>query len=155
MDDTRWVERAWLAPEAPNRIGLVTTARDLERLGRLILANGEWKGRALVNAELLRESLRPSQSLNPSYGLLWWLNGQERFLTRFPGIGGQGPHFPTAPMDAVLGLGALDRHLMLAPSQDLVVVRLGDAVDLRRPVAGARFTRVFWKLLARAGPDRG
>lgn len=150
MDQTRWVERTWANPTEANQLGLVTTAADLERLGRLMLGRGEWGGRRVVPADLISECLQPSQTLNPAYGYLWWLNGQDRFLTPFRGIGGEGPYFPTAPMDAVVALGVLDRHLMVAPRLGLVIVRLGDAVAPGRPRTAARFTRLLWRFLVRA-----
>jgi CubicO group peptidase (beta-lactamase class C family) len=67
--DTRWIERA---PGGPNPYGLATTARDLARFGLLMLAEGRWRETSIVPRAFLRDVLRPSQTLNPSYGLLWW-----------------------------------------------------------------------------------
>src|SRR5262245_31607781 len=80
MTDSKWVRRAWSAGnDAANSIGFATTARDLARFGLMVLAKGSWNGRDLLgNSSYFERMLTPSQDLNPSYGLLWWLNGQER-----------------------------------------------------------------------------
>jgi CubicO group peptidase (beta-lactamase class C family) len=64
--------------EAPaNALGFATTARDLARFGLLILADGQWQDKPVIaDREFLHAALRPSEKLNPSYGYLWWLNGQ-------------------------------------------------------------------------------
>jgi hypothetical protein len=81
--------------------------------------------------------LKPSQDLNPSYGLLWWLNGQRRV--------------PSAPPDLVAADGALDRKLYVVPSMRLVVARLGAQTsdDLR---LARDWDDQFWKLLMKAAP---
>ncbi len=53
--------------------GLQILPRDLAKLGQLMLARGTWDGRALIKPELIAEATSAAQSLNPVYGLLWWL----------------------------------------------------------------------------------
>ena len=49
-------------------------AEDQARLGLLILRRGDWQGRRILPESWIAEnSLRPC-TLNPNYGLLWWLN---------------------------------------------------------------------------------
>jgi len=149
MTDTRWLPRPWSAGnDAANSIGLATTGRDLARFGLLILAHGKWEGKDLLqNTDYLREMLMPSQSLNPSYGLLWWLNGQQRHQGAGATTSQQGPLIPAAPGDLVAALGALDRKCYVVPSLGLVVTRLGDQT-------GEAFDNEFWKLLMKAVPSR-
>jgi CubicO group peptidase (beta-lactamase class C family) len=131
---------------AANPLGFATTARDLARFGLFILAGGQWRGTAVFpDQEYLRAALRPSQALNPSYGYLWWLNGQPEVAR---GAGGKvpGPLIPTAPPDLVAALGAVDRKLYVVPSLGLVVTRLGNS-------AGPAFQNNFWKLLMAAAPE--
>jgi CubicO group peptidase (beta-lactamase class C family) len=146
MEDSRWAERARADREAAvNPFGFATTARDLARFGLLILAGGEWKGDTIIaDREYLRAALRPSQTLNPSYGYLWWLNGQSEVAR---GAGGRvkGPLIPSAPADLVAALGAVDRKLYVVPSLGLVVTRLGNS-------AGPTFQNEFWRLLMEAAP---
>jgi CubicO group peptidase (beta-lactamase class C family) len=58
------------------------TARDMAKIGQLILTQGNWQDRQLVSAEWVRESTRPQIALpsegfwHPAYtnyGYLWWL----------------------------------------------------------------------------------
>ncbi len=149
MVDSRWAERRWLTGGIDaNKIGFATTARDLARFGLLILADGAWKDTALItDTHLLDDMFETSQRLNPAYGLLWWLNGKERYIAASRGPG-SGPLVPTAPNDMVAALGALGRRCYVVPSLDLVVTRLGDA-------PGPDFDREFWRRLSAAAPNTG
>jgi hypothetical protein len=91
--------------------------------------------------------LTPSQPLNPSYGLLWWLNGQPRFQLAGATASQSGSLIPAAPADLVAAQGALDRKCYVVPSLGLVVTRLGDQT-------GEAFNNEFWKLLMKAVPSR-
>lgn len=146
MSDSRWVSRASLNGEAAaNAFGFATTARDLARFGLLILADGKWNNETVIaDRDYLRAALRPSQTLNPSYGYLWWLNGQSA-LARGSGELVKGPLISTAPSDLVAALGAVDRKLYVVPSLDLVVTRLGNS-------ATPAFQNEFWRLLMTAAP---
>lgn len=147
MSDTKWVPRRFAAAtDAANSIGLATTSRDLARFGLMVLANGKWDGRKLLkNPELLKNTLVPSQELNPSYGLLWWLNGQESVTRGARGRGRPGSMIPSAPDDLVAAQGALGRKCYVVPSLGLVVTRLGDE-------PGEDFNEEFWKRLMNAAP---
>lgn len=126
MSDSRWSQRRVPAGmDAKNGVGLTTTARDLARFGVLIMNNGDWNGQAIIkDKQFLYDALHPSQELNPSYGYLWWLNGQSQVMRGRQLVAG--PLVPTAPPDLVAALGALQRKLYVVPSQHLVVTRLGD-----------------------------
>jgi CubicO group peptidase (beta-lactamase class C family) len=142
MADSGWQPRPWLTNQDANTIGFSTSARDLAKFGLLVLAGGAWNGhRLLDDANYLRESLHPSQEMNPSYGFLWWVNDSGSFI-------------PTAPDDLVAALGAGDRKLYVIPSLGLVVARLG--AKARTSNDGNRnwkfFDREFLKLLLRASP---
>jgi CubicO group peptidase (beta-lactamase class C family) len=147
MTDSRWLPRPWSAGnDAANSIGLATTGRDLARFGLLILAGGTWNGNDLLrNPTYFRQMLTPSQDLNPSYGLLWWLNGQRRFQLAGATTSQPGSLIPAAPRDLVAAQGALDRKCYVVPSLGLVVTRLGDQT-------GEAFNNEFWKLLMKAVP---
>ena len=71
--------------------------------------------------------LNSSQSLNPSYGYLWWLNGKSSIV--YPGLAAS---FNTelstnAPNDLIAGIGKNGQSVDIVPSQNLVVIRMGDA----------------------------
>ena len=55
--------------------GLALHARDLAKVGELMLRGGRWNGEAVLPAEVVRSLTHPSEA-NPYYGLLWWLRYQ-------------------------------------------------------------------------------
>jgi hypothetical protein len=68
----------------------------------------------------------PSQEINPAYGYLWWLNGQENYMTPRLQFLFDGPIIPSAPADMIAGLGKNDQKVYVVPSEGLVVVRMGN-----------------------------
>ena len=145
MSDTHWTAREWAKNSViANAIGLATTARDLGRFGILVQAGGEWDGTTVLdNPTYLKQSLSPSQTFNPAYGLLWWLNGQHSYLRPNRGESVAGSMIPSAPDDMVFAAGALGRKVYIAPSLGLVVIRMGDQHS-------ADFDEGFWaRLLGR------
>lgn len=146
LSHTAWVPRPWASADIG--VGLATTARELARFGLMLQASGKWQDRVIIaDQDYLQAMLHPSQSLNPSYGYLWWLNGQEFAL----GAGARamrtdGQLIPQAPADLVAMQGAMDRKLYLVPSLGLVVARLG--------ATGSKddesFNSAFWTALMTA-----
>ncbi|HEY3356197.1 MAG TPA: serine hydrolase [Polyangia bacterium] len=65
---------------------LAIGARDLARLGQLMLDDGAWHGRQLVPAAWIRESTRPARPDVPFYGYLWWVVPDGRQLRQDPGF---------------------------------------------------------------------
>jgi CubicO group peptidase (beta-lactamase class C family) len=104
-----------------------TTARDLARVGQLMLNGGRWGGVQVVPEAWVRESVRPSQRINPRYGLLWWLNVPRGYAAR----------------------GYLSTNVYVFPEQELVVVRMQ-----RRPADRAvRYEPAAFELFARMTPE--
>lgn len=127
---------------------LYSKPRAVARFGLLVLNDGVWNSDTIIrDTAYLHQAMRPSQSLNPSYGYLWWLNGQGSYLR--PGI----PFVystdlvPTAPKDMVAGLGKNDQKLYLIPSQDLVVVRLGNPASEELPALSG-FDTDLWRYIS-------
>lgn len=54
--------------------GASTTARDWAIFGEFVRRDGEYNGRRILPAGLIRELYRPSGA-NPNYGMSWWLVG--------------------------------------------------------------------------------
>ena len=138
MADTAWCQRSdELASFLGNPRGLVTTPRDLARLGQIVLDGGVAEdGTRLVSAAGLSAILRRTD-LHPAYGRLWWLNGGTHWIVPKRGEG-SGSLVPTAPADAVFALGSENRVLMVVPSQRLILVRLGQQAsdaELREKMA--------------------
>lgn len=53
--------------------GLMLHARDLAKVGQMMLDDGQWNGTAVLSPDWVRASVAPSQQLEPRYGLLWWI----------------------------------------------------------------------------------
>ena len=53
--------------------GLFISSEDHARVGLLIAREGDWDGRRVLDADGVREMLRPCP-INAEYGCLWWLN---------------------------------------------------------------------------------
>ncbi len=152
MKHSKWVERGagLFTPNIKdtNVFGFATTNRDLARVGLMVLADGKWEDQIIIaDTQYLYDATHPSQSINPSYGYLWWLNGQKIFRRGAGKTAFDGPRNPNAPDDLIAGLGALGRKLYVVPSMGLVITRLGN----QPPDAG--FDRKFWRLLMDASPQ--
>lgn len=107
-----------------------STARDMARFGLLILNKGKWDNtEALLSNEYYDQMVNTSQSLNPSYGYLWWLNGKTSIV--FPGLPNSfnTPLSENAPNDLFAGMGKNGQFVEVIPSKNLVVVRMGEAPD--------------------------
>ncbi len=123
-------------------------ARDAARFGLLILNEGIWDDTPiLTNAEYYRDMINTSQNLNLSYGYLWWLNGKGSII--LPGI--SFPFnidiAPKAPSDLFAAMGKNGQFIDIVPSQNLVVVRMGEAPgDALVPV---EFHDDMWEILGR------
>ncbi|TDI89954.1 MAG: class C beta-lactamase-related serine hydrolase [Chloroflexi bacterium] len=146
MASTRWVARDWSG--SGTFIGLASTARDLGRFALLIQNRGRWENEVVVSADALDELLNPSQTMNPAYGLLWWLNGREAFVMPASQARVTGPLLPAAPQDAVLGFDTLNRQLAISWEQELSLVRLGAGI-----AEPAEAFDTIWTHLLAALPD--
>ncbi|QQR87735.1 MAG: serine hydrolase [Flavobacteriales bacterium] len=107
-----------------------STVRGMARYGHLLLNRGIWDTDTLLNDDAYFTAMStPSQSLNPSYGYLTWLNGQSSYM--LPGLQLQlpGPLNPNAPTDMVAALGKNDQKIHVVPGEGLVVVRMGNSSD--------------------------
>jgi CubicO group peptidase (beta-lactamase class C family) len=115
--------------------GFELTAREWTRLGALVLGNGNYHGRQIVPAALLREAFAGSQA-NPSYGLAFWLNqqapnGREVDVERMLDLPWQSAQWTDvcickdAPSDMIVALGSGYQRLFVIPSLRAVIVRQG------------------------------
>ena len=97
--------------------GADVTAREWAKFGRLIAQHGRWKGRAVLQPQLVAQMLAPSPA-NFRYGLGWWLNPGPELESHTP--------LPGVPADLVMAAGAGDQRLFVVPSNGLVIVRFGE-----------------------------
>lgn len=107
-----------------------STARDMARFGLLVLNKGVWDREVILNdSTYFSDMVTTSQDLNPSYGYLWWLNGKETLIP--PGFTSAlaYPLASNAPEDLIAGMGKNGQFLDVIPSQNLIVIRMGEAPD--------------------------
>ncbi|MDP4953681.1 MAG: serine hydrolase [Flavobacteriales bacterium] len=107
-----------------------STPRDMARFGVLMANGGMWDGVSIMeDQDYFNAMITPSQTLNKSYGYLWWLNGQENYM--LPGFQLQIPGYisPNAPADVYAAIGKNGQLLSISPSEDLIVVRMGNATE--------------------------
>ena len=124
-------------------IGLRATVTDLTAIGQTVL-DGTQPG---LSPDWLSASFTPSQTYNPSYGYLWWLNGQESFMLPGPGRSRPGPLIPSAPDDLVAALGKDDQKLYVLRELQLCVSRLGAEADPTGRAALSSFDERLWSML--------
>lgn len=105
-----------------------STARSMARFGILMQAGGRWNNtQIMTDTGYFNALTRPSNTINKSYGYLWWLNGQESFRVPQSQLEFRGSWAPAAPSDMVAAVGKDGQILSLVPSQNLVIVRMGEA----------------------------
>jgi CubicO group peptidase (beta-lactamase class C family) len=118
----------WL-PIGHNRM-YNSTARDAGRLGLLLENNGVWANKKIISDEdFLKDMLNSSQELNPSYGYLTWLNGKSSVALPERTNSFNTSLAPEAPVDLFAAMGKNGQFIDVVPSQDLVVIRMGEAPD--------------------------
>lgn len=98
---------------------MYASARDWARLGELCRKNGIWMGNRLLPEGWLEYSTTPTPN-NPAnnYGAHFWLNAdpEDSSLSRT---------WPSVPADAYSMNGFQGQRVIIIPSKQLVVVRLG------------------------------
>jgi CubicO group peptidase (beta-lactamase class C family) len=122
-----------------------SNTRSMARFGLLALNKGKWNNELIVNENYFNESINSSQTINPSYGYLWWLNGKNGSMIP----GGQnnyaGSLVPNAPADMYAAMGASDQRIYVIPSKHMVVIRMGEASDPANPsFAVSGFDNALW-----------
>ncbi len=131
--------------------GLDASTRDMARFGLLALNGGVWAGEdVLRDRAYFADSIGTSQSLNPAYGYLWWLNGKEAYVLPGRGRASNGALVPSAPADLFLALGAGDKKIYVVKSMDLVVARHGVAAGVSREEALSSFDGELWQRIVAA-----
>jgi len=91
------------------------SGQDWARLGLLMLNQGELNGHRLLSKDWVTRASTPNKSDNDKrYGYQFWLNAGEQEL-----------RWPTLPSDAYAMMGNRKQSVMIIPSEDVVLVRLG------------------------------
>lgn len=110
-----------------------SNTRSMARFGLLALNEGKWENEQILNEAFFNESISTSQSINPSYGFLWWLNGNSTYMVPGGQTVFQGPLVPNAPSDMYAAMGAEDQRIYIIPSKKMVIIRMGGASDPDNP----------------------
>lgn len=105
------------------------SARDLARFGLLYARGGKWKGRQVVPAAWVKESVSSWSDAGRSggYGYMWW-------------VAANGRHLPGAalPEGSFSARGAGGHYVLAVPALDVVIVHRVDT-DARKSVSDAQF----------------
>ena len=104
---------------------MYASARDWARFGLLFLRDGTWDGERILPAGWVRYSVTPAPAAPAGqYGAHWWLNaGDPADTTRRT--------WPDLPRDIYYASGFDGQFLVVVPSHDVVIVRLGVTPDGR------------------------
>ena len=114
--------------------GTQASCTDLARFGYLALHDGRWQGNQVVPAGWFPASTRASQELNTAYGYLWWHNSNGRRPTRSGDVVDDGTYsWPDAPPDTFSAEGLASQLVIVVPSENLVIARLGPAESPNEP----------------------
>ena len=125
-----------------------STGRSMARFGLLLLNKGKWNGSVLLSDSVyFSEMINSSQTLNPSYGYLTWLNGKASFMLPQTRTVFSGPLNADAPSDMFAALGRDGQLINVVPSQNLVWIRMGEAPLSNNGLVLPVFNNEIWKLI--------
>jgi CubicO group peptidase (beta-lactamase class C family) len=137
------------------------SARDMARIGLLVLRGGEWRGRQVVPREWVRRItsvVTPFHEMNPpemrslgtgerwAYGYMWWV--------------WDAPNSPGPFEGACTGMGAGGQFITVLPRLDMVVAHKTDSEQLsphgpaqrRRSVSGEEYASILRLLISSRCP---
>ncbi|WP_211245051.1 serine hydrolase domain-containing protein [Thalassotalea mangrovi] len=98
---------------------IYASAPDWAKLGQVMLNGGALNGTRFLSEDWVAKAQSPNVSNNdPRYGYQFWLNA-----------GGDELRWPELPDDAYAMSGNRSQVVMMIPSQDVVIVRLGWSAD--------------------------
>lgn len=87
------------------------TTRDWSKLGLLYLHNGNWNGEQIFDPNWAKYVATPTHTSNGRYGAQFWLNASG--------------HFPDVPRDMYYCSGFQGQMVVIIPSMQMVIVRMG------------------------------
>ncbi|MCV6630047.1 MAG: serine hydrolase [Flavobacteriaceae bacterium] len=122
--------------------------RSMARFGLLALNGGKWEENQVVDADYFAASIQSSQSINPAYGYMWWLNGKSRYMLPKSQEEFKDKIVPNAPDDMYAAMGAHEQRIYVVPSKNMVVVRMGQAAQTSEThFALSSFDNLLWEKL--------
>jgi CubicO group peptidase (beta-lactamase class C family) len=133
----------WVKTPNSNNI-FYSNPRSMARFGLLLLNKGKWNTTAILSdTNYFHSQVNTSQNINLSYGYLTWLNGKSSNMLPQSQIVFPGAIIPNAPADLFAALGKNDQKIYVVPSQQLVIIRLGNTAGGVKP-AGSDFDNELW-----------
>jgi len=107
-----------------------SNVRSMARFGLLVQNNCIWNADTLLSdTAYIHQMTNTTQSLNLSYGYLWWLNGKSSYMLPTTQFVFTGSYAPAAPTDMFAGLGKNGQIVSISKSGGLVIVRMGNQVS--------------------------
>ena len=99
--------------------------------GKIVSVNkGKWDKEPILSDTVYFNAMtHTSQNLNPSYGYLTWLNGQSSLVMPGSPLVFQTSLAVNAPSDLFAAMGKNGQFIDVVPSENIVVIRFGDAPD--------------------------
>ncbi|WP_418263476.1 serine hydrolase domain-containing protein [Flavobacterium faecale] len=138
------MEGSWV--QLGNNSVYFSTTRSMARFGLLISNKGKWENNPIINENYCTLATNSSQSINLSYGYLWWLNGKSSYHLPQSQLQFPGSLIPSAPNDMYMALGKNDQKIYIVPSKKMVVIRMGNSAD-ESNFALSNFDDELWKKL--------
>lgn len=107
-----------------------STGRSMARFGLFMLNGGKWDNETILkDAGYVSAMTNTSQTLNLSYGYLWWLNGKPSFMSPGSQLVIPMSVTPNAPADMYAAMGKNGQYINVVPSKKIVMIRMGDNPD--------------------------
>lgn len=121
----------------------ISNARSMARFGLLLEGEGIWNGNPVLDdPQYFQEMTTPSQTINPSYGYLTWLNGQSSFMIPQLQFSFSGNTIPNAPNDVFASLGKNGQIINVAPGDSIVFIRMGATQG--NSLVGNQYNDTIW-----------
>jgi len=121
--------------------------RSMARFGLLMLNKGKWDQTSILSdSTYFNAQTKTSQSFNLSYGYLTWLNGKASYMLPTVQVVFPGMLVPNAPADMFSALGKNDQKVYVVPSENLVVIRMGESAG-NVQLAVSSFDNELWGYL--------
>ncbi len=106
---------------------MYASARDWAKFGLLYLQNGKWNGERILTEDWVAYSSKRTPTLSPYgfYGAHFWMNALENppansdYPSKWEGV----------PADAYYAAGFEGQNVLIIPSKNMVIVRLGQTLD--------------------------
>lgn len=121
-----------------------SNARSMARFGLLLLNKGKWDATTVLSdTNYFNTQINTANNFNISYGYLTWLNGKQSHMLPTTQFVFNGFMVPNAPADMYAALGKNDQKIYVVPSQNLVVIRMGEAAN-NVQLAVSSFDNELW-----------